>query len=118
MAVIKMTNFYPTPNVYSGNLAAPAFSPQGQPIAQYPPAPQVSPSQALTTQVSNGDVPLDTQPSNVGVAPGQTSLLAQLATGQMVFNQSTYGQAVPGNTVVTGPASGVTVATPSIYTGA
>ena len=123
-----MTNFFPHQNVYDGNANAPAFSPQGQAVQVYPPAPQNTPSQALTTQLAAGLLPVDTQPTNVVAPPGATSLLAQLGTGQMSLNQTNYGQAgavpitnaspaTPINTVVTGPASGVTIASPPVYAG-
>lgn len=112
-----MTTFFPHPNVFDGNLNAPANSIQGQPVALYPPAPQNTPSQALTTQMSNGNMPVETQPTNVVAAPGLSSLLAQLATGEISLNQTNYGQAGVPLSVVTGAASGVTIASPPVYSG-
>jgi hypothetical protein len=132
-----MTDFVPLQNTLSGGPAgpngpAPPWSQQVLPIANYPPAPQVSATQALTTQVSNGNITTQTQPANTNQGPGNQSVLAQLSTGQIVFNQSLYGQASqvpgcagiisgqanqPGSTVATGAASGLTVATPPVYVG-
>lgn len=106
------------------------------PLTQ-PPNPQNTPSQFMATQFSNGSLPTNLQPTNVlqgsgppnqGGATGGDSLLAMLSRGQVIKNQSTYGQAgfTPQNggcspqasspaanvtqSVATGQASGVTYA--------
>jgi hypothetical protein len=97
--------------------------------------PQNSAGQLLHTQISAGNIPLNTQPSNVAVVPGGDSLLAQMSRGQVSLNQSSYGQGatapLAGNTgpalgvapcvpVQTGQANGVTYPTPGSavsYTG-
>jgi hypothetical protein len=98
-----------------------------------PPQPQNTAAQTLSTQLANGNLPHNLQPTNVlqGAGPsnqggnaGGDSLLAMMSRGQVIRGDSTYGQGtyVPGNggagpisvpaaTVVaqpTGPASGVT----------
>jgi hypothetical protein len=109
------------------------------PILQ-PPLPQNSAAQGLDTQLASGNIPHNLQSTNVAqgvgsqVSPaGGDSLLAMMSRGQVILNQSTYGQGsyVPGNggagpipipaaTVVaqpTGQASGVTQATTPNFSG-
>lgn len=85
-----------------GNPAAAQLAPFGV----HPPAPQPSPSVGLHYQQSNGNVPSNAQPTNVPLGAGNDSLLAQLSRGQLILNQSTYGQGgfVPANGA-TGPQS-------------
>jgi hypothetical protein len=120
----------PVPNaagIMNGNPAGSQYQPQGV----QPPLPMNTPSAPLTTQIANGQIPLQTQPTNANVAPGLDSLLAQMSRGQVILCDSTYGQGSlvqnfpggGGNTaativpIPTGPASGVTIATPPVYTG-
>lgn len=112
-------------------------SSQVQPHGVYPPAPQVGAAgQTINAPlahdtISRGLVPLSVQPTNTAVVPGGVSLLAQLSSGQVSLNQSSYGQPVqvpaaggqpviPAASVVpvvTGPGSAITVANPANYTG-
>jgi hypothetical protein len=107
-----MTDFFPYQNIFA--------SIPDKSLGLYPPGPQVSPTQSLVDQLASGNIPLQTQPTNVNQGPGNTSLLAQLGTGQISLNQTSYGQAIASTnpTVVTGPASAVTVGTPPVYAGA
>ncbi len=96
--------------------------PNGQPEF-HPPFPQ-NPVQQLTgTQISNGNIPTNLQPTttlqgtgpaNQGGAAGGDSLLAQMARGQVLMCDSTYGQGgfIPSNAgaspQVPSPAANVT----------
>jgi hypothetical protein len=110
-----------------------------KPYGAYPPAPQAGgAAQTVNTPLSHhlmstGAIPLQTHPTNAAGPPGVDSLLAQLARGQLILNQSTYGQGsltpanggagpqnVPAAQVVSIPvgiASTLNVANPPIYTG-
>lgn len=59
---------------------------------QQPPEPQNSSAQLAQTQMSNGNVPMNVQPTNVSAPPGTDSALAMMARGQLSLNQSNYGQ--------------------------
>jgi hypothetical protein len=141
-----MTNLYPNPNLgtEAPNSGAPGGAPVGSmqgnpqesqyaPAGVYPPQPINSAAILAATQLSNGQIPLHTQPNNATAAPGTDSLLAMLARGQVILKDSTYGiaQYCPGNggagpipvpavTQVaqpTGQASGVTISATPVYTG-
>ena len=137
----------------SGDIAqAPGAAPvgssmQGNPVAQpeagvYVPAPQVGGAgQTLNAPlvhdtIARGNVPLNTQSTNLALtAPGTQSLLALIASGQVSLNQSNYGQGafVPQNggaspqaqqpaggpvqSQPTGAGSTITVASPANYVG-
>lgn len=117
----------PVGSSMQGNPQASQYTPSGAHV----PGPQVTSAQLLATQIANGSVPLHTQPTNVNVTPGGDSLLAMMARGQIIRSDSTYGQGSlvqgwPGgqqgsspniNPIATGPASGVTVASPPTYAG-
>lgn len=116
-----------------GNPQASQYQPHGTLV----PSPQVgNVAQTVNTAlvndlISHGNVPLSMNPTNAAIQPGTDSLLAQMARGQVILNQSTYGQGslVPqagGQTVVAAPsiqpvaagiAGNLTVANPSNYTG-
>jgi hypothetical protein len=105
-----------------------------------PNVPQNSAAQGLSTQLSAGNIPHNLQPTNVnqGSGPaagtpanaGGDSLMAMMSRGQVIRNDSTYGQGgyTPSNgtfapaqpSVVaqpTGPSSGVTYANNGNYSG-
>lgn len=144
-----MTNLYPvgdlTQNAGNG-VGEPGAAPVGAgamqgnpqasqytPFGAHVPGPQNSSAQALHHQIAVGAIPLHTHPSTVAAPPGVDSLMAQLSRGQVILNQSTYGQGsfIPANggagpavvpgvnvaSVATGPASAVTINNPPIYTG-
>lgn len=112
-----------------GNPQASQYTPSGAHV----PGPQNTAAQLLATQMSNGTVPAHTQPSNVAITAGLDSLLAQLSRGQVILKDSTYGisQFIPANggagpapvpaastvPVTTGPASGITLNNPPVYSG-
>lgn len=87
---------------------APQDSAARQNMGTYPPGPQVGGAAQTVNgplshdQISRGNVPLNTAPTSGpaqgAAAPSSTfgtdSLLAQLARGQVILNQSTYGQPV------------------------
>jgi hypothetical protein len=111
---------------------------RAQDQGRYPPGPQCGgtgqnqSSQNMPSLLSHGNIPTNTQPSNlVNAAPGTTSILALISSGQVSMNQSTYGQ---GATITpdsgpqvhnssnpqsqpTGSGSAMTTYTPPIYTG-
>ena len=120
----------PVGSTMQGNPASSQYQPSGV----QPPQPITSSAQLLATQISNGQIPLHTHPTTVAGPPGVDSLLAQLSRGQVIFNQSTYGQSafIPPNggagpqngtsgvnlaAVATGQANGITVGNPPVYTG-
>jgi hypothetical protein len=149
-----MTNFYGNAGSQNtaGDIAQAAGSApvgstmQGNPqdtqqracVGVYPPAPQAGPGQTVNAPlshdaISRGNIPLHTHPTNVAGPPGVDSLLAQLARGQLILNQSTYGQGsltpanggagpqtVPAVNVVSQPigiAANLNIANPPVYTG-
>jgi len=83
-------------------------------------------AQLLATQISNGNISANSVPTNVNSAPGTDSLLAQIARGQVMLTDTTYGQSafIPANggasnqniaaatPVVTRVASGLTYPAP------
>jgi len=101
----------------------------------YPPAPQCGTGAAgvpdTASLIATGGIPVNAQPTNAATAPGTDSILAQIARGQLMLNQSTYGQGVtcpaaggqpvvPAATVqplVSGPSANVTVGSFANYTG-
>ncbi len=91
----------PISSQMTGNPNPPADTPD------FPPAPQNSAAAPLTTQMSNGNIPVQ---SKTTVA-GADSLLAQLSRGAVIQADSTYGQSILAGAapppVVTGPSSGV-----------
>ncbi len=142
-----MTNLYPNSSVQNTageGAGQPGGAPVGttmqgnpqesqfQPNGVQPPGPMFPTQQLLPTQISNGQVPLHTQPTTSNLAPGTDSLLAMLSRGQIMKGDSLYGQSafMPPNggagpqvqqsgtpSTVTRVASGVTIANPPIYTG-
>jgi hypothetical protein len=149
-----MTNLYPNGDICStagegpgqpgaapvgatmqGNPQASQFQPSGVHV----PAPQAGGvGQTVNTALSHdamsrGNIPLHTHPTNAAGPPGVDSLLAQLARGQLILNQSTYGQGsltpanggagpqnVPAASVVSVPigiAANLSIANPPVYTG-
>lgn len=114
---------------------------QFKPFGVYPPSPQAGgAAQTVSTPlvnhlISTGAIPLNAHPTNIAAPPGTDSLLAQMARGQIMLNQSTYGQGgfIPQNggcspqvaspaanavqSVSTGAAGGLTYANPCTYTG-
>src|SRR3977135_114252 len=105
-----MTNFYPNSSMQNtagegagqpGGAPVPAAGQimqgnpqesQFQPNGVQPPAPMFPTQQLLPTQISNGQVPLHTQPTTSLLAPGTDSLLAMLSRGQIMKGDSLYGQ--------------------------
>lgn len=127
-----MTNYPATLGVFNSDNAGfpgappgPAVPATGNPQipsglpAQNLPGNQNSPSQLTATQISSGNISLNSVPVNVNSAPGTDSLLAQMSRGQVILKESTYGiaQLVPANggaanspqasvaPIATGPAS-------------
>lgn len=125
-----------------GNPAASQF----EPIGVLVPAPQCGgPGQTVNAPLSHdamsrGNIPLNAQPTNIGTGAGTggagtDSLMAQMSRGQVLLNQSTYGQGgfVPQNggaspqaqqpaatgvqSQPNGIASTLTVAAPANYVG-
>lgn len=70
-----------------------------QPFGVQPPVPLTPVQQLLPTQVSNGQIPANAQPSNTVATANNDSLLAQIARGQVMLGDSTYGQSgfIPAN---------------------
>jgi hypothetical protein len=116
-------------NLMQGN---PNVEPSG--VMTQPPANQNAPQILAGTQISSGNISLNSVPTNVLSAPGTDSLLAQMSRGQVILKDTTYGmsQFIPANggtsnsyqatisPVVTGPASGLTypaVGSSQNYTG-
>jgi hypothetical protein len=108
-----VTNFFPNANFTNqgGDIAQSAgTAPLGTGLMQgnpydsasrqnngvYPPVPQVGAGAAgvpdVANQIAEGYIPVNVQPTNVATAPGTDSLMAQLSRGQVILNQSTYGQ--------------------------
>ena len=150
-----MTNLYPSGDIsetFGEGPGQPGGAPVGSGLMQgnpqesqytpngaHVPGPQAGGvGQTVNTPLSNhliatGAIPLQTHPTNVAGPPGTDSLLAQLARGQLILNQSTYGQGsltpanggagpqtVPAAQVVSTPvgiASTLNVSNPPIYTG-
>lgn len=110
-------------------------SAQLEPFGVLVPAPQNPVQQLTETQISNGNMPLQTQPTNVAAQPGTDSLMAQMSRGQVIMADSTYGQSgfIPQNggcspqaaspaanvsqPVLARVASAVTIPSPAVYTG-
>src|SRR6266404_6015251 len=132
-----MTNYPASLTPYETNAGFPGAAPNGAQMqgnpnippglpAQNLPGNQNTPAQLLPTQLSNGNISLNSVPTNVLSAPGTDSLLAQMSRGQVVLTDSTYGmsQFIPGNAgagnvntptaqpVVTRVASGLTYPAP------
>jgi hypothetical protein len=139
-----MTNLYPNSSMQNtaGATAANASGAGGgnpqesqlQPFGVQPPQPinGISTSGASApAQMSNGQIPVHTQPTNIAVAAGLDSLMAQMSRGQLSLNQSNYGQpgalcpnpngpapqGAPVVPVVTGFAAAILIPTPPVYTG-
>ncbi|HWX29588.1 MAG TPA: hypothetical protein VNZ53_19350 [Steroidobacteraceae bacterium] len=117
-----------------GNPQASQYTPSGAHV----PAPQAGPGQTVNAPLSHdamarGNIPLHTHPTNAAGPPGVDSLMAQLSRGQLLLNQSTYGQGsltpanggagpqtIPAANVVSLPigiGSTLNVANPPVYTG-
>lgn len=135
-----MTNYQASLNPVDNGIGMPGAAPlgaqmQGNPAGAVDAVPeqnlsgnQNTSAQLLATQISNGNISLNSIPVNVNSAPGTDSLLAQIARGQVVLKDSTFGmsQFIPGNAgagpaavpaaaaipVATGPASGLTYPAP------
>jgi hypothetical protein len=97
----------PVPNVAQIMNGNPQGS-QDQPYGVYPPQPinGISTSGASApAQMSNGQIPVNVQPSNANIAAGLDSLMAQMSRGQISLNQSNYGQpGALGPVIGQGPA--------------
>lgn len=104
-----------------GNPQSSQYTPDGN----YLPSNQNAPQQLAATQMSSGNISVNSVPINVLSAPGTDSLMAQMSRGQVILKDSTYGMAqfTPGNAapapgaptaqpIVTGPASGLTYPAP------
>jgi hypothetical protein len=133
-----MTNYQASQNPINTNAGMPGAAPLGTQMQGNPngassaiPAQDLSGNQNTSaqlagTQLANGNVLHNSVPVNVLSAPGTDSLLAQMSRGQVILKDSTYGMAqfTPGNagagnvstptvqSVVTGPASGLTYPAP------
>jgi hypothetical protein len=125
----------PNGSQMQGNPQASQYTPSGAHV----PAPQAGGAgQTVNTPLSHdgiarGNIPLHTHPTNASGPPGTDSLLAQLARGQLILNQSSYGQGsltpanggagpqtIPAANIVSLPigiASSLNVANPPVYTG-
>jgi hypothetical protein len=141
-----MTNFFGAANPTEVNDGMPGAAPspgagslmQGNPFGEVSgatiqlPGNQNAVQQLTGTQISSGNISLNSVPTNVLSAPGTDSLLAQMSRGQVILKDTTYGlsQFIPANggasnaniaastPVVTGPASGLTYpTTQQNYTG-
>src|SRR5271166_6953233 len=125
-----MTNYPASLNVLDTNSGMPGAAPNGsqmqgnpnlpngQPVQNLP-GNQNTPTQLMATQLSNGNISVNSEPTNVNIAAGTDSLLAQMSRGQVIKKDTTYGmsQFIPANggagpaivasvtPVATGPAS-------------
>lgn len=118
-----MTLQLPNPTIMTEQTGMPGAAPvgstmQGNPTpaqaeAGYqPPTPMTSSAQLAHTQIANGQITLNVQPTNVAVTPGGDSLMAMISRGQLSLNQSNYGQSTSTSApaaVTTGQASGITL---------
>jgi hypothetical protein len=106
------------------NAGFPGAQPNGTQMQGNPQVPSNLPAQNLPgnqnavqqltgTQISAGNISANSVPTNVLSAPGTDSLLAQMARGQVIMADSTYGQGgfVPGNAGA-GQPPGAPIATP------
>lgn len=132
-----MTNYPASLTSYETNAGFPGAAPLGTQMQGNPQTPSNLPAQNLSgnqnsaaqlaaTQFANGNISLNSVPTNVFSAPGTDSLLAQISRGQVILKDSTYGmsQFIPGNAgagnvntptaqpVTTGVASGLTYPAP------
>jgi len=125
----------PVPASGIGNMQGNPSGSQYQPMGVQPPQPMNGTSTSgasAPAQMSNGQIPVHTQPTNAAVAAGLDSLMAQVSRGQLSLNQSNYGQ--PGALappigqgvaqqqtnivpIPTGFANVVAIPTPPVYTG-
>jgi hypothetical protein len=145
-----MTNLYPAGDITqtaSDAVGQPGGAPVGSamqgnpqesqytPSGAHVPGPQLPVQQLLDTQIASGQVPLHVQPTNMNVAPGLDSLMAQMSRGQIIRSDSTYGQGgfIPANggaspqagqpaqnatqSVTARVASVITIANPPVYSG-
>jgi hypothetical protein len=149
-----MTNFYPNSSIQNtsaegggpgqpGDAPVPGGAlatgnPQGsqfQPMGVQPPLPLTPVQQLTATQISNGQIPAHVHPNTVAAPPGVDSLLAQLARGQVLLCDSTYGQSgfIPQNggcspqvpspaanlnqPITARVASAIVIPVPPVYTG-
>jgi hypothetical protein len=132
----------PNGSQMQGNPQASQYTPSGAHV----PAPQTGGAgQTVNTPLSHdgiarGNIPVNAQPTNIGTGAGfggvgTDSLMAQMSRGQVLLNQSTYGQGgfVPQNggaspqvqspaasntqSQPNGIASTLTVASPTNYVG-
>jgi hypothetical protein len=132
-----MTNFPASLAEYETGSGFPGAAPNGAQMQGNPQVPSNLPQQnlsgnqnavqqLLSTQISSGNISANSIPTNVNSAPGTDSLLAQIARGQVLLTDTTYGQSayIPGNAgagnvntptvqpVVTRVASGLTYPAP------
>lgn len=147
-----MTNLYPNANIgtENPNSGQPGGAPvpngaqimngnpqesQYTPAGVYPPGPELPVQQLTDTQIGNGQIPLQVQPTNCNLAAGTDSLMAMMSRGQIIKADSTYGQSgfIPQNggaspqvpspganltqSVTARVASVITIASPPVYTG-
>jgi hypothetical protein len=127
----------PVGSTMQGNPQESQFTPYGALV----PAPQTGGAgQTVNAPLSHdamarGNIPVNAQPTNIGGGVGNDSLMAAMSRGQVLLNQSTYGQGgfVPQNggsspqaqqpgavspvSQPNGIASTLTVASPANYTG-
>jgi len=132
-----MTNFPASFNTYEQGAGMPGaapngsqmqgnpFTPNGMPLPNLP-GNQNTAAQLMPVQLSVGAISANSEPTNVNIAAGTDSLLAQMSRGQVIKKDTTYGmsQFIPANggagipvnatvvPVATGPASNLTYASP------
>lgn len=147
-----MTNIPQSLNVYETNAGMPGGAPIGSSMQGNPGTPNGMPMEQLPgpqcggagqtvnaplvhDPIARGRIPLSAQPTNIGGGVGNDSLMAAMSRGQVLLNQSTYGQGgfVPQNggsspqaqqpgavstvSQANGIASTLTVANPANYVG-
>jgi hypothetical protein len=127
----------PVGSTMTGNPQAAQYAPFGdiQPAPQCGGAGQTVNTPLAHDGMSRGNVPVNAQPTNIGGGSGNDSIMAAMSRGQVLLNQSTYGQGgfMPSNggsspqapqagsaavnSQANGIASTLTVASPAVYTG-
>ena len=99
-----MTNFYGVASATETNIGMPGAAPLGtglmQGNPQTPPSATPQPNlpgnqntgaQLTATQLSNGSISANSQPTGVLTAPGTDSLMAQMSRGQLVLGGQQQG---------------------------
>jgi hypothetical protein len=116
-----MTNYPASFTPYETNAGFPGAAPNGALMQGNPQTPSNLPAQNLSgnqnppqqlaaTQISAGNISLNSVPINVNSAPGTDSLLAQIARGQVVLTDTTYGM----SSFIAGNAGAGNVNTPTV----